>query len=74
MSDERQIELTEQQQEEALSREVQAIRSRVPQGTGSKICNCGNDIPDARRIAGYSNCIECARAAELAGSRFRKIN
>jgi RNA polymerase-binding transcription factor DksA len=72
MTGERQIELTEAHAEEAVSREVMAIRAKVPNGIGKKFCDCGNQIPDARRLGGYSSCIECARASELAGNRFRK--
>lgn len=64
--DERYIEMAEQAQAERLQ---QAIDSRVRyQGVSATECdNCGDDIPEARRLAvpGCRLCVECQGLQEV---------
>lgn len=54
---------------DALSRMQQSTASKI----GSKIClECGEAIPDARRLLGFRYCIECAEESERRGSLFAK--
>lgn len=51
--------------ENEQAREIRAVTSKVPHGTGVLFCLCGEEIPHARRLLGYSVCVDCARASEL---------
>jgi len=70
MSDERDIEQSEQQFMAAVDREIAAIRAKVPSHGSSPWCACGNEIHPLRANAGYGACIECARAAEVKGKLY----
>lgn len=39
---------------------------------GNSECDCGEEVPPARRRLGLSSCIDCATAAEKAGARFKR--
>lgn len=64
MSDERDIEQSEQQFMATVDREIAAIRAKVPSGVSNRWCACGNEIPYKRRLGGYGECIECVNAFE----------
>lgn len=39
---------------------------------GAEFCDCGEEVPPARRRLGLSSCIDCATAAEKTRARFRR--
>lgn len=70
MSDERDIEQSEQQFMAAVDRAIAEIRAKVPSGVSNRWCACGNEIPYKRRLGGYGECIECARASDLKSKQY----
>lgn len=72
MADERLIESASEFLEEQTEARIAAITSAVPRGRiGAAECQCGEPIPDARRLAGYSRCVECVSEDEARSRRFR---
>lgn len=45
---------------------VERIRASMPAGPSQLVCDCGEEIPEARRLAvpGTTRCFECACRAE----------
>lgn len=70
MSNERQLERETELQDQLHSAELERIRGSIPKGIGPKFCECGEPIPDKRRLGGYHNCIECASIEEEHRKRF----
>lgn len=73
MADERLIERSTQVLEEQTEARIAAITSAVPRGRiGAARClECDGKIPDARRLGGYSRCVECVAEGEARARRFR---
>lgn len=73
MTDERLIERTCEFLEEQTEARIRAITSSVPRGRiGAVLClECDGKIPEARRLAGYSRCVECVSDDEAWARRFR---
>lgn len=73
MTDEHLIERSAQVLEEQTEEMIKAITSAVPRGRiGSALClECDGKIPDARRLGGYSRCVECVSDDEARARRFR---
>lgn len=72
MSDEHLIESASEFLEEQTEEMIKAITSAVPRGRiGAPHClECGETIPDERRLGGYSKCVECVRYDEAMAKRF----
>lgn len=72
MSEERLLERSTEILEEQTEARIKAITSAVPRGRiGAAECQCGEPIPDARRLGGYSRCVECVSDDEARARRFR---
>ena len=74
MSDsDRYLELTEQHQEDIKKNEINSIRKLVPVGPAdNEFCDCGCEIPDQRRLAGYTNCVPCQTIVESKQRHYAK--
>lgn len=45
---------------------IRAVSNRVPVGPAENdICECGESIPTKRKMAGYSNCVDCQTRLEI---------
>jgi RNA polymerase-binding transcription factor DksA len=54
-----------------VSRALVKIRQNAPAKSGSKTCTeCGEDIPEARRMLGFQLCVACATETERRKSMF----
>lgn len=73
MADERLIERSAQVLDEQTEEMIKAITSAVPRGRiGASHClECGETIPDERRLGGYGRCVDCVRHDEAQSRRFR---
>lgn len=71
MADEHLIERSIQVLEAQAEARIRAIASAVPRGRiGAAECQeCGEPIPDERRLGGYSKCVECVRYDEARSRR-----
>lgn len=71
MADERLIESASEILEEQTEARIKEIAAAVPRGRiGAAECQeCGEPIPDARRLAGYSRCVECVAEDEARARR-----
>jgi len=73
MADEHLIESASEFLEEQTEARIKEISSAVPRGRigAAKCQECGEPIPDERRLGGYSRCVECVSEDEARARRFR---
>lgn len=75
MSEERLLERSTEILAEQTEARIKAISEAVPRGRiGASHClECGETIPDERRLGGYSKCVECVASAEILARRFGSV-
>ena len=51
------------------------VRNKVPKGPAPNLlCECGELIPEKRRLAGYTNCVDCQTELENFKKRYGAKN